>query len=262
MFRILRFVPLVALLLTTVGCARNYFNVPNETVNKKVKVLGVAPIFMDADSQILHPEKDALIALVKEFNRKNERELAAMLRKDCGYFSVRFLDDEPDQLFPKLFSRREKRDDAGIQYNKYFFKEQEVRDYLAKNGMDALMLVVVSGITRRDTKFSSNLTAKLEANYDDLVMTAVLLDGSESPLWEYPNFRQRLLSLPPLYELQYPDFDEADANLSDKVDIKYKTVAGIRRGFERKEKDIMFRAMPVSSVYYRLFSDMVALQKR
>lgn len=262
MFRSLRFVPFMALLLMTVGCAHNYFNVPKETYDKRVKVLGVAPIFTDAESQIQHPEKEALVPLVKELNRKNERELAAMLRKDCGYFSVRFLDDDPDQLFAKLFLRREKRDDAGIQYNKYFFKEQEVRDYISKNGLDALMLVVVSGISRRDTKFSSNFTSKLEANYDDLIMTALILDGSESALWEYPNFRQRILSLPPLYELQYPDFDEAGANLNDKVDVKYKTSAGIRRGMDRKEKDILFRSMPVSGAYYRIFSDMVLLQKR
>ena len=67
----------VALLLVTVGCAQNYYNVPRESYEKKVRVLGVAPIFTDSDSDIRIPERDALLALIKDANRKNEAELVA-----------------------------------------------------------------------------------------------------------------------------------------------------------------------------------------
>ena len=44
----------LALLLTATstifGCAHNYYNIPQETLEKKVKTIGIAPIFTDAES--------------------------------------------------------------------------------------------------------------------------------------------------------------------------------------------------------------------
>ena len=75
------------------GCASNYYNVPRETFEKKVKILGVAPIFVDSESDIRHPEKEALVTLIKDYNRKNEKELVARLKDTGTFFSVRLLDD-------------------------------------------------------------------------------------------------------------------------------------------------------------------------
>lgn len=258
----LRFAPLCMAALISFGCAHNYYNVPSATYEKKVRTLGVAPIFVDADSSIRHPEKDALIAIVKEFNRKNEKALVTELKGIEAYSSVRLLDDDTDQLFTKLFFRRERRDDGGILYNKYFFKTQYLQELIKQNNVDAVMLVVVSGLTKRDKIYSSNITSFLESDYDYLIVTSQVLDGeSDTPLWEYPNFRQRILSFPTLYGLQYPDFDEAAANLDERVNVKYKTIPGIRRGFDKKDKDILMRTLPVSSIYNKIFEDMSALQK-
>ena len=43
-----------------------YYNIPREAYEKKVRILGVAPIMVDADSDIRHPEKEKLVALLKE----------------------------------------------------------------------------------------------------------------------------------------------------------------------------------------------------
>ncbi len=159
------------------GCAHNYYNIPREQYEQRVKVLGVAPIFVDADSDIRHPEKDALVALVKDYNRINEKKLAAMIKEGGSHFDVRFLAGDADPLFTSLFSRREKRDDAGIVYNKYFFKADALRDYIKSNHVDAVMLTVISGITRPDKVYSSNLMNYLTTDYNFLIMTSQILDA-------------------------------------------------------------------------------------
>ena len=50
--------------------------------------------------------------IIKDANRKNEKELVEILKGNGEYFTVRFLGDEADQLFPTVVSRRERRDDA------------------------------------------------------------------------------------------------------------------------------------------------------
>ncbi len=256
MLRSLRCITLMALLLTTLGCSQNYYNVPRESFEKKVRVIGVAPIFVDADSDIRLPDKEALVSLVKDTNEKNRRALISLLKEKGGFFAVRQLDDSPDTLFSELLFRRERRDDAGIVYNKYFFKGDALRNLITKNNLDAVMVVVVSGLTNRDKIFSSNLFSYLESDYNRLTVTAQILDTDGVVLWEYPNFRQRHLSYSPLLVLQYPDFDEAKANESDNVEVKFKTIPGITRAFDNST-DI--NGIKVSRLYKSIFNDMMSV---
>lgn len=257
--RMLKLLPVVLISIFTVGCSHNYYNVPKDVYESKVRVLGVAPLLVDADSEIRYPDKDALIGLVRDANRRNEKELVALLKDTGAYFSVLHLPDDPDQLAGKLVYRRERRDDAGVVYNKYFFKVQELRDYITKNGVDAVMFVVVSGITKKDSIRSSNLLSYLDSSYDYLIMTAQILDADGTVLWEYPNFRQRLLSFPPLLPLQYPAFDEAEANASEKVEVKFKTMAGIGRALDKTRTSSLSSKAQVSVLYADQFEKMVSL---
>lgn len=259
MKRVLKFVTLSIVAIVTLGCAQNFYNIPKETYEKKVRVLGVAPIFVDAGSDIKHPEKEALLTVVKEADRQNERELVRMLKESGKYFSVRFVEGDAEPLFAKLLARKEKRDDAGIVYNKYFFQPQEVRQLITDNTVDALLVVVVSGISKQDKVSSSNLFSYLETNYNDLIMTAQILDADGTLLWEYPNFRQPGRSYQVLLPLQYPDFDEAAANETDKVEVKFKTIAGITRALKKKEQDLLGRELRVSRRYAAVFDDMMKL---
>ena len=178
------------LLLVLSGCAANYYNVPREAYEKKVRVLGIAPIMLDADSDIRHPEKGEVLKIIREANRKNEKELVEILKGTGEYFSVRFLDEEADQLYATVVSRRERRDDAGVVYNKYFYKPDELKKFIVKHNVDAVMLVTVSGITMLEKIYSNTKLAYLEDNYNNLIMTGQILDADGSLLWEYPNFRQ------------------------------------------------------------------------
>jgi len=246
---------------TMLGCAQNHFNIPAENYAEKVKVLGVAPILIDADSDIVYPQKELLIPLIAELNRKYEPLLVRKLQGTGNYYAVTLLADEPQQLFSSLVARREKRDDANTQYNKYFWKKDEIGDYIKKNRLDAVMVVVVSGLTKTSKIFSSNLLTSLETNFNFLTMTAQIVGPDGTVLWEYPNFRGRLLPYYPLVNLQYPDFSESEANVSRKTEVRFKSLDGIRRYLELKKSDMLFRETPEPEVYGRLFDEITSLAK-
>lgn len=255
----------LALLLTATctifGCAHNYYNVPQETLEKTVKVIGVAPFFTDAESDIRHPDKAAVVKLIETYNAKNEKELIARLRSTGIFYSVRQVQGNPTRLFSTLVSNRERRDDAGIIYNKYFYKKDELKQLLAENGLDAIMFVTVSGLTRQGKVYSSNLLSYLETDFNYLIMTAQMLDREGNLIWEYPNFRRSALSYTLMFPLQYPDFDEAAANLSEKVDVKFKTVAGITAALNQTESSAVDNGPNVSTLYAKQYEEMISLLK-
>lgn len=247
---------------TLLGCAQNHFNVPTENFAEKVKVLGVAPIFVDADSDMLHPQKELLIPLISDLNRKHEPLLVRKLQGTGNFYAVTLLADDPRQLFSSLTARREKRNDANVEYNKYFWKNDAIAAYIQKNRLDALMIITVSGLTKTSKIYSSNLLTSLEANFNFLTMTAQIVGPDGTVLWEYPNFRgQVLLPYYPLINLQYPDFSESEANQSRTTVVRFKSIDGIRRTLEQKKSDLLFRETVEPEVYGRLFDEMTSLIK-
>ena len=253
-FRVLLLLSLASALLS--GCATNYYSIPRDVYEKKVRVLGVAPLLADADSDIRHPDKEAILKLVREANRNNEKELVEILRGTGEYSAVRLLDEDAGQVFTKLVSRRERRDDAGVRYNKYFYQPEELKKFISRHNVDAVLLVTVSGITMTEKIYSSNLLSYLEDSYNYLIMTGQILDAEGTMLWEYPNFRQQYNVFTPLLALQYPDFDEAKANVTDQVVIKNKTIAGIGRAFAKSESSSIRGTRQVGSLYNKQFTDM------
>jgi len=252
---------LLLLALLSFGCAQNRFNVPVEDFSEKVKSLGVLPIAVDAGSDIRHPQKEQLIQLMEEMNRKYEQQLVRKLKGTGNFNTVAIMDGDPKQLFENLVSRRERRNDATIEYNKYFWKNDELKNYLTKNKLDAVMVLVVSGLTKNDKVSSSTLLASLTSNYNYLVLSAQILDASGTTLWEYPNFRSRLLTYDPLINLQYPDFSEADANMVSKASVKFKSLDGIRKKLDEKRKDLLLRETSESDAYSRQFDEILSYLK-
>jgi len=252
---------LLMLVLLSFGCAQNRFNVPVEDFSEKVKSLGVLPIAVDAGSDIRHPQKDQLIQVIDELNRKYEQQFVRKLKGTGNFNTVAMMDGDPKQLFESLMFRRERRNDATIEYNKYFWKNEELKNYLAKNKLDAVMVLVVSGLTKNDKVTSSTLLSSLTSDYNFLVVSAQIIDANGTTLWEYPNFRSRLLSYEPLINLQYPDFSEADANLINKANVKFKTVDGIRKRLDEKRKDLLLRETTESDAYSKQFDEMLSFLK-
>ncbi len=243
------------------GCAQNHFNVPEENYASRVRILGVAPIIIDEESDIRHPQKEQLISLLAQFNRASERQMVARLKETGNYYSVALLEGDPRSILPNMLFRRERRDDASIQYNKYFWKSEELRRYIRENKLNAVMLMVVSGLAKNDKIYSNTKLSSLAGDYNYLIMSAQILDANGTVLWEYPNFRGRTISHEPMIALQYPDFSEAEANGLEKANIKFKTIEGIRRRFSEKRKDFLRRETKEGDVYARQFDDMISLLK-
>lgn len=241
------------------GCASNHFNVPTDNFAEKVKVLGVIPIIVDADSDIRHPQKDQLIQIVTDTNRKYEQQFVRKVKGTGNFYTVALMDGDPQRIFSNLLFRREKRDDAAVQYNKYFFKNEELQNYIKKNNLDAVMVIIVSGLTKTDKIYSSTLFSSLTSEYNFLTMTAQILDSNATVLWEYPNFRRHILTYYPMINLQYPDFSEAEANLSSKANLKFKTLHGIQLSLEKKRKDLLLRETQEPEIYGKQFDEMLSL---
>lgn len=241
------------------GCSRNHFNVPNENFADRVKVLGVVPIMLDADSDIKHPQKEQLISLLSEKNRAFENLFVRKLKATGNFYAVALMGNDADELFKKLLFRREQRDDATVRYNKYFWKNDELKEYLNKNNLDAVMMIVVSGLTQEAKIASSNFLNSMTSNFNYLTMSAQILDANGTVLWEYPNFRQRILSYYPMINLQYPDFSESDANKAVTTNVKFKTIDGIRRTLEEKKSDLLLRETQEPLVYGKQFDEMLSL---
>ncbi len=256
-----RMVLLLSLLLLPIlaGCAHNYYNLPQDAVAEKLRVLGVLPIIVDVDSDIRHPQREELATLLVNMNRSFERDLLRQIKNTDSFYTVTMLDADPKNIFTSLMFRRERRDDGGIQYNKYFWKEDKLAEFVQKNSVDAVMFVIVSGITRPDKIFSSNLLDSLETDYNFLIMTSQIIDAKGMLLWEYPNFRQKSLSYTPLMNLQYPDFDEAKANMSPRVQVKFKTMEGIRRLLEKRRLDLLRRETGDLELYATQFEEMSSM---
>jgi hypothetical protein len=258
--RLVKFILVSLVAMVAGGCATNYYNVPRDVYEQKVRVLGIAPLLVDGDSDIRHPEKEAVIAALKEANRKNEQELALLLKDSGAYFAVHLLEENPDQLLTTLVSRRERRDDGGVVYNKFFYKPEEIKQLVARQNLDAVMLVTISGLTKQQKIYSGNFLSFLEGDYNQLTMTAQILDKDGTVLWEYPNFRQRLSSsYAPFLTVQYPDFDEAEANQTDVVQVRFKTLAGINRALTKGEESSVQKERTVAGLYNRQFEAMVTL---
>ena len=241
------------------GCSHNYFNVPQDTFADKVKVLGVVPIVVDTDSDIRHPQKEELVAMVTTQNRIYEKDLVRLIKATNSFYTVVMLDADPKALFSSMLYRRERRDDGGIQYNKYFWKDQGLQDLVRKNNLDAVMFVVVSGVNRPAKLYSSNLLDSVEGEFNFLIMTAQIVDAQGVVLWEYPNFRKRSLSYNPLINLQYPAFDEAKANMSSRIEIKFKTLEGIKRSLDKRRLDLLRRETAETELYMDQFEEMASM---
>ncbi|MEI6305501.1 MAG: hypothetical protein WCP33_01645, partial [Deltaproteobacteria bacterium] len=245
------------LMLLILGCAQNHFNVPADNFKDKVRVLGVAPFMIDSESEIKHPQKEELVPLVAEMNRTFESQFVRKLKATGSFYTVALLDGDPRQVFAEMFFRREKRDDATIRYNKYFWNAGGLKEYIRKNNLDAVMLIMVSGLSKTDKIFSGSLLKSKTSDYNYLIMTAQILDADGTILWEYPNFRNRILRFDPMINLQYPDFSESDANLSNDTNVKFKTIEGIRRAFNQKTKDLLLRETTESEIYGKQFDEML-----
>lgn len=230
------------------GCGGGAYKISKDEYRERVRTLGVLPLMVDADSPITHPERTQIIHLLRRHNAGKEEEMIARLREQKGYFDVRAVPGDPQQLFSRLIRGSALRGKGAAQYRRYQVDAAAVADIAAANAVDGLLVVIVNGIERTETRRDRGpLLAYLEAPYNPILVSAAVVLPSGEIAWELPHESGESF-LP----LQYPAFDEAFYNKTDEVRIKYISVEGLERTLAEPDKKL-FGSRKVPRVYGELF---------
>ncbi len=211
------------LLLSLTACAGGRFHLPKDEYSARVKTLGVVPILVDAGS-FSHPRSAELVTLLQRHNRGKEAVLVERLRRKERYFDVRRVEGDPAVLFRRLVAGSRLRGEGGRLYRDYSFNAREVAEVAADYVVDGLLLVIQSGIERVETRRDRIPVNYLEAPYQSVQVRAMVVLPDGTIAWEYPAQGSATF-----LDLQYPDFDEAYYNRTDRVKIKFITLDGLDR---------------------------------
>ncbi|MFA5517328.1 MAG: hypothetical protein WDA20_13700 [Desulfuromonadales bacterium] len=243
----------VLLPLLLLGCGSGNYKISKEEYRDRVRTLGVAPLLVDAGSTIEHPDRQQVIDLLRRHNAGKAEELISMLRKQKGYFDVRGISGDPQQLFSRMVRESALRGEGPALYRRYQFNSAAVAELARDNVVDALLVVIANGVVRKETRRDRGpLLAYLEAPFNPILMTAAVVLPSGEIAWEYSGAAGENF-LP----LQFAAFDEAYYNKTDEVKIKYLSVEGLERALGTPEKDL-FGGKKLSQPYGTLLEQIVA----
>ena len=239
---------LVVVLLSS--CGWGTFQVPKEEFHTKVQVLGVLPLLTDRSGPLDYPQSEALYDLIERTNQGKQENLVERLKEKKGYFDVRALSGDPGLLKASLLATRKPADlngrPQGYQYN-----AADIAELCRRNVVDALLVVVFSGAKVKDTRHSRTLLETLATTYNDVLVSAAVVGRDGKVLWKLVgDDSYQLLTL------QYPDFDEAYYNRTDRVQLKYITMAGIERVLDERV-DKRGKSQPPAT-YVQLFDRIVS----
>lgn len=245
MFRLVAMV-LGALLLA--GCGGGFFKIPKEEYRQTVRTLGVLPLLVDAESTISHPEREAVVSLLRRTSAGGENRLLEMLQEKKSYFDVRPVAAEPGLLYAELVKGSTLRGEGEKLFRHYDFNATSVAQLAQRNAVDALLVVVFNGVDRPAKRWDRLRLSYLQANFNDIEATAAVVLPSGEIVWEYPG-----TGAEGLLPLQYPDFDEAYYNRTEEVRLKFITVAGLERTLTEQERGLLGKKS-YSRSYQKLFS--------
>jgi hypothetical protein len=223
--------------LLLLGCSGAAYKMPKEEYRERVRALGVLPIMVDADSTISHPDRQQVIEMLRRWNTGKEEELISMLRSQKGYFDVRAVKGDPQQLFARLVKGSTMRGKGSSFYRRYLFDTAAASELASANVVDGFLVVIMNGVERTETRHDRGpLLAYLKAPYDSILVTAAVVLPSGEIAWEYPSGPGENF-----LDLQYPAFDEAFYNKTDEVKIKYISLAGLERTLAEPDKTLFGR---------------------
>jgi len=247
-----RLVAVFLAVLLLVGCGSGYFKIPKEEYRQTVRTLGVLPLLVDADSTITHPEREAVVNILRRTSAGREGRLSDLLRENKAYFDVRPVAGDPRQLYAEVVKGSSLRGEGESLYRHYDFADASVAALAQRNVVDALLIVILNGVERQDKRWDRRHLSYLQADFNDIVATAAVVLPSGEIIWEYPGTGDEEF-LP----LQYPDFDEAYYNSTDQVRVKFITSAGLERTLEEQERGL-FGKSDFSRRYQQVFSAIAA----
>lgn len=241
-------------ILLMAGCAGS-FKVPEAEYRQRVQTLGVLPLLVDGNSAITHPDREAVVELLRRHSLDRHPRLIDILKEQKGYFDVRPVEGNPRELFRSLVKSDALRGTGADIRRRYDFNSRVASDLAEQNVVDALLVIVLHGEVRPAKRWDRRRLAYLEAPYNEILATAAVVMSSGEVVWEYPVAADGAF----LY-LQYPDFDEAFYNKSDEVRIKYISLAGLDRTLGESDRSLFGRRVfPVK--YRELFESVAAALK-
>jgi hypothetical protein len=241
-------------ILLLAGCG-GFFKVPQAEYRQKVQTLGVLPLLVDGDSVFTHPEREAVVELLRRHSSDRHRRLIDLLKEQKGYFDVRPVEGNPRELFRSLVKSDELRGTGADVYRHYDFNSRGASDLAQQNVVDALLVIILHGEVHSAKRWDRRHLAYLEAPYNEIMTTAAVVMPSGEVVWEYPDAVDGVFLF-----LQYPDFDEAYYNRSDEVRIKNISLAGLDRTLGESERSLFGRST-FPARYRELFESVAAALK-
>jgi hypothetical protein len=250
-----RLAVIVLLPLLLAACGGGFFKIPKEEYRQTVRTLGVVPLLVDEGSTIVHPERQAVLDLLRRSSAGKEERLAELIRERKGYFDVRTVSAEPGTLYARLVRSGTLRGSGSEQYRHYDFEPAAVAELARRHVVDALLVVVINGVELSQKRWDRMHLNYLEARFNPVQATAAVVLPSGEVIWEWPGSGGE-----PLLDLQYPDFDEAFYNRTEEVKVKFISLPGLERTLNEEPKGLL-GGKPFSARYQQLFGDIAgALQ--
>jgi hypothetical protein len=221
------------LVLLLTACSGGNFLMPKKEYREQVKTLGVVPLLVDVES-FNHPQSRDLAALLLQQNVGKEERLVELLRKRDRYFDVRPVAGDASSLYRQLVSGSSIQGSGSKLYRQYTYNPAGVARVAGDTVVDALLIVVLSGLERVESRRDRTLFNYLDATYRTVQARAAVVTRDGRVVWEYPGDGSQ-----PFLNLQYPDFDEAFYNKTDEVRVKDITLPGLERTL-REETSSLF----------------------
>lgn len=218
------------------GCGAGYYKVSPEQYKQEVKTLGVVPLLVDTTSTIRHPQPDAVLAMLQRQSAGRDEYLVDRLRKNKLYFDVRPVKADAVALAGRLLVGSTPTARGREVYRQYSLDAKVLDELARREVVDALLIVVVNGVDRVEKRWDRGHLSYLEAMYNVVLASAMVVTPAGKVLWEYPGAAE------PLVRLQYADFDEAYYNKTDEVKIRFIGSEGIERTLSEPERTLFGRS--------------------
>lgn len=236
----------LSLVLLLTACNGGSYHLPKKEYREQVKTLGVVPLLVDPGS-FSHPQSADVVALLQRQSAGKEVRLVELLRKRDRYFDVRQVDGDATALYQQLISGNSIQGSGSKIYRHYTYNPSAVAKVAGETVVDALLVIVVSGLERVESRRDRTMFNYLDATYQTAQTSAAVVTKDGKVVWEYPGEGSMTF-----LNLQYPDFDEAYYNKTDEVRVKDITLPGLERTLG-EEKSSLFSSDSYPKPYADLF---------
>ena len=174
----------VILVVSLTACGAAGFKVDKEEYRQRVRTLGVVPLLVDGNSQLVHPQSQEITGLLRRSSVGQHQHLVEMLKEQKGYFDVRPVEGDAGALFGRLVQGRFWQEGESGPYHRYSFSAQTVAELTQQNSTDALLVIVLNGAVRNAKRWDRTRLSYLEAPFNSILASAAVVLPSGEVLWE------------------------------------------------------------------------------